>query len=81
MKGLSAGVEYTHIFGKLEKQNVLTFSNSSYRSINSGYDLDLKADAVKFGLQYDFPVANKVSVTVGATYKLSARLKGNVVDY
>lgn len=81
VKGLSAGVEYTHIFGKLEKQNVLTFSNSSYRSINSGYDLDLKADAVKFGLQYDFPVANKVSVTVGATYKLSARLKGNVVDY
>lgn len=81
VKGLSAGVEYSHIFGRLDKVNILSFSNSSYRSINSGYVLDLKADTFKFGLQYDFPVAKKVSVTVGATYKLSARLKGNVVDY
>ncbi|MBQ0144944.1 MAG: hypothetical protein MJY86_06585 [Bacteroidales bacterium] len=81
VKGLSAGVEYQHLFGNLEKKHAMEFGNSSFRSIYSGYSMNLKADAVKFGLQYEFPVGKTLTAVAGATYKLSANLKGTVQDY
>lgn len=80
-KGFSAGAEYQHLFGNLHKNNSMIPAGSAYRSIYSGYNMNLSADTFKFGVQYEFPVGNKLTATVGATYKLGANLKGTVRDF
>lgn len=77
-KGFSLGGEFQYIFGELHKDNTFEMNFSSFRSIKSGYTLNLNAMTGKFGAQYAFPVSNKASVVLGATYKLSANLKGSV---
>ncbi|HJJ47286.1 MAG TPA: hypothetical protein O0X32_03440, partial [Methanocorpusculum sp.] len=80
-KGLNAGVEYEHLFGNIEKTYSQVFSNTSFRSLYSGYSMHLKSDVVKLGIQYEFPLSKSVTATLGATYKFSANLKGTVQDY
>ncbi len=80
-KGLSVGAEFQYYFGNLNKANVQSFSNTSYRSIYSGYENNLNASTAKFGIQYEVPLSTTVTATVGATYKLGANLKGTVKDY
>ena len=77
-KGFSIGGEAQYIFGNLHKDNSFQMSNSSYRSISSGYTLTLGAFTGKVGTQYAFPVSDKASVVLGATYEFAADLKGTV---
>ena len=77
-KGFSLGGEFQYIFGKINKDNSFEMTVSSYRSISSGYTLNLNATTGKFGAQYASPISQKTSVVLGATYKLSADLKGSV---
>ena len=77
-KGFSIGGEAQYIFGNLHKENSFEMSNSTFRSIKSGYTLGLNTIKGKFGVQYAFPVSNKASVVLGATYELAADLKGTV---
>ena len=77
-KGFSLGGEVQYIFGNLHKDNTLSISSSSYRSIKSGYTLTLGAMTGKVGAQYAFPISNKASVVLGATYEFAADLKGTV---
>ena len=80
-KNFSIGAEYQHIFGNLHKNNSMVPSGTAYRSIYSGYNMNLTANMFKFGAQYEIPVGNKVTATLGATYKLSSNLKGTVRDF
>ncbi len=77
-KGFSIGGEGQYIFGSLHKDNTFTMSDASYRSISSGYTLSLNSFKGKFGVQYSFPVSNKASMVLGATYELGADLRGSV---
>lgn len=79
-KRLSVGVEYIRYFGNLEKVNVISFSQSGYNGVSTGNKMYLKANAVKFGVQYENNVGNCV-LDLGATYGLDANLKGNVESY
>ena len=80
-KKLSLGAEAIYYFGNLDKVTNMTYSNSSYRSINSGHDFALNAASGKFGLQFEQKIAGNVSMTVGATYRLGADLKGYTTEY
>lgn len=77
-KGLSVGVEGQYYFGNLHKTNDFVMSNSTYRNISSGFNMDLDAVTAKFGVQYETKLAGNVSAVVGATYKLATSLHGNV---
>lgn len=77
-KGFSIGGEFQYLFGTIHKDNAFEMYISSYRSISSGYTLNLKAMTGKFGAQYSFPVSKETSVVLGATYKLGADLRGSV---
>lgn len=81
VKGLSVGAEFQHYFGTIHKDNIQSFTNSSYRSIYSGYNMHLYTSTAKFGVQYELPLTTSVTATFGATYKLSTNLKGTVRDY
>jgi hypothetical protein len=80
-KGLTLGVEIQHVFGGIHKEFSQVFSNTSYRSIYSGYEMNLRANSAKIGVQYEFPLFKDVSATFGATYKFAANIKGTVKDY
>ena len=80
-KRLSLGAEYIHYFGSLQKTNTITFSQSGYNGVSSGFDMVLRANTAKFGLQFEQPVGNGVVIGVGATYKLDAPMSGSIKDY
>ncbi len=78
---LSLGAEFEYFFGNIIKNTSMTFSNSSYRSISSGYTLELNAATGKFGMQYDQPLGKDMTLTLGATYRLGTDMKGSVTDF
>ena len=80
-KKLSVGAEVIYYFGNIDKVTNMDYANSSYRSINSGTDLSLNATTGKFGLQYEQKLGGDVSMTVGATYRLGAKVKGYSTNY
>lgn len=80
-KGLSIGVEGQYYFGNLHKNNTFTMSNSTYRNISSGFNMNLHAFTAKFGAQYETRLAGNVSAVVGATYRLGTSLRGEVERY
>lgn len=80
-KRLSLGAEFIYYFGNLDKVTNMDYSNSSYRSVNSGSDLMVRGLTGKFGLQYEQKIAGDVSVTIGTTYRLGSGMKGEATNY
>ena len=80
-KKLSLGAEAIYYFGNIDKVTNMDYSNNSYRSLNSGNDLTISAFTGKFGLQYDQKLGGKVSMTIGATYRMGAGMKGYATEY
>lgn len=80
-KRLSIGAQASYYFGSINKYTALTFSESSYRSLTSGYDLTLRAVSGKVGIQYEIPLKQGSSLTIGATYRAKSDMKGYVDDY
>ena len=77
---LSLGAEYITYFGTMQKSSAMTFTQSGYNDVRSGYDMILRGSTAKFGVQYEQPVG-QMTLGVGATYTLGTRLKGSVTDY
>ena len=80
-KRLSIGAEAIYYFGNIDKVTNMDYSNSSYRSVNSGSDLMVRGTTGKFGLQYEQKLGGAVSMIIGATYRLSTSLKGTALNY
>ena len=80
-KRLSLGAEAIYYFGNLDKVTNMDYSNSSYRSLNSGNDLAIRAATGKFGIQYEQNIAGDVSMVIGATYRMGTDLKGYATEY
>lgn len=77
---LSLGVEGIHYFGNITKQFYpRTFTNTSYSSLESSYQIVLKGYTAKFGLQYEQPIGN-VTLGVGATYTMGSNINGYITD-
>ena len=80
-KRLSIGAEAIYYFGNIDKVTNMDYSNSSYRSVNSGSDLMVRGTTGKFGLQYEQKLGGDVSMIIGATYRMSTSLKGIALNY
>ncbi len=84
LKNFSVGAQYIYYFGALNKYSNINFgSNSSLRQIETGWDYSLGASSFSVGLQYFGKIGKekKVDLTIGATYKHSAKLKGDLTRY
>lgn len=77
---LSVGAQYNLYFGTISKYSSGSFSDASYRSQTLGDTLQVRAHTAKFGLQYEQPIGPSV-LTVGATYRLKARVSGYAIEY
>lgn len=80
-KHFSLGAEYIYYFGALDRYSNVMFntSASSMRSLETGWDYALGASSARIGIQY-FGILDKekdVDLTVGATYRMAAKLKGD----
>lgn len=80
-KKLSLGAEFLYYFGNIDKITKMDYSNSSYRSVNSGSEISVNGATGKFGLQYEQKLGGNVSMTVGATYRMSTKLNGYSTNY
>ncbi len=80
-KSLSLGAEWIYYFGNIDKVTNMDYSNSSYRSVNSGTEMEIRGSTAKFGLQYEQKLGGDVSMIVGATYKLGTKMKGYSTNY
>lgn len=78
---LSVGVEAIFLFGNLDKVTNMNYSNSSYRSLNSGNELTIRGITGKFGLQYEQKLGGNVSMIIGATYRMGSKVRGYSTDY
>ena len=80
-KRFSVGAEVIFLFGNIDKVTNMNYSNSSYRSLNSGNDLTVRGVTGKFGLQYEQKLGRDVSMIVGATYRMGSKVRGYSTDY
>ena len=81
LKKLSLGAEYLYYFGNIDRITRMDYSNSSFRSVRTGSELSLNGSAGKFGLQFEQKLGGDVSMIVGATYRMSAQMKGYATNY
>lgn len=80
-KSLSVGAEMIYYFGNIDKVTNMDYSNSSFRSLNSGNEMTLNGLTGKFGLQWEQKLGGNVSMIAGATYKLGTKMKGYSTNY
>ncbi len=80
-KKFSAGAEIIYYFGNIDKITNMDYSDASYRSVNSGSELNVRGVTGKFGLQYEQELGNDISMIVGATYKLGTDMKGYATNF
>ena len=80
-KRISLGAQATYYFGNTSKEFYETFGDSSFNGAKNGYNIESKAVAGKFGIQYEQPLGSKSSIIVGATYTMGSKLKGVIEGY
>lgn len=80
-KRLSVGAELIYYFGNMDKVTNMNYSNTSYRSVNSGSDLMVRGVTGKYGLQYEQNLGGDLTLTVGATYRMGTNMKGYSTNY
>ena len=80
-KRLSVGAELIYYFGNMDKVTNMNYSNTSYRSVNSGSDLMVRGVTGKYGLQYEQKLGGDLTLTVGATYRMGTNMKGYSTNY
>ena len=80
-KRLSVGAQGIYYFGTLDKVYNEDFSNTSYASLNSGYNLLVRGFTGKFGIQYQQPLGNDLALVFGATYRLGTGIGGKTIYY
>ena len=78
---LSVGAQAIYYLGNIDKVTNMNYSNSSYRSLNSGNELSISAFTGKFGLQYEQKLGDDVSMIIGATYRIGTEMKGYATEY
>ena len=78
---LALGAQYSLFFGDISKYSSSAFGDASYRSVTLGDTLQVRAHTAKFGLQWEQPVGRNGKLTLGATYRLKAKVAGQAIEY
>ena len=78
---LSLGAQFNYNFGNINKKAGTAYSDESFRSFNSGDSLQVRSINAKLGLQYMQPLSKSSSLTFGATYQFSSKMKGYSIHY
>ena len=77
---VSLGAELTRYFGNIKKTYVETLTDAAAVGITKTNELQLNANSAKFGLQFEQPLGDKLSIGLGAVYGLDAQLDGRLIN-
>ena len=77
---VSVGAELTHYFGNIKKTYTETISDAAAVGLTKTNELQLNANSAKFGLQYEQPLGDKLTLGFGAVYGLDAKLDGRLIN-
>lgn len=81
-KNMSLGAEGIYYFGTIDRySNILFNTVGSYRKIKTGMDYVVGSFSGKLGLQYTQNLTSDMNLTLGATYQLKSKLKGDYTRY
>lgn len=79
---LSLGAQANYYFGTINRYSSAYFTtNTSFRTISSGWTYVARGFSGRFGLQYEQPITKDVSAIIGATYQLGTKLHGDETRY
>lgn len=82
-KHVSIGVQGMYYFGNIER-NAETISlngNASYGTLYTGYDIVIGSFGGQAGIQVHGNLSPKTSFTVGGTYQMASKMKGDVTRF
>ena len=78
---LSVGADGIFYIGTIKRSTSTNFNTNEYqRTANRTWKVVPRGFAAKVGLQYEQPLGEKMSLTLGATYKFASTLKGDYTD-
>lgn len=77
----SVGAQAIFYFGNMDKKSTTDWVDPATRDIYSGQTLSLRGSTLKIGTQYEYPLGKNYYLTLGATYKFGADIKGYVDDF
>ena len=82
-KRISIGAEAIYYFGNINRHSDILFNSSTaYNTVYTGWNYKVHCFSGKFGIQYTQPFRkNDSELTVGATYHIGNRLKGDMLRY
>lgn len=81
-KRLSLGADFQYYFGTIDRySNAVFTTNSSCRTLNTGWTYVIRSASGKFGLQYEQPLSKRTFMTIGATYQLGHDIGGEVTRF
>ena len=78
---LSLGADGIFYMGTIKRSTTTVFTtNSNQRVAMRNWSTVLRGFSGKAGIQYEQPIGESLSLTVGATYKLGSEVKGDFTD-
>lgn len=78
---LSLGADGIFYIGTIKRNTSTDFNTNEYqRTASRSWTVVPRGFSAKLGLQYEQPIGDGVSLTLGATYKLGSKLKGDYTD-
>ena len=77
---VSVGAELSHYFGNIKKTYNESLADAAAVGLTKTSELQLSANAAKFGLQYEQPLGDQLTIGFGAVYGLDAQLGGRIIN-
>ena len=78
---LSLGADGIFYIGTIKRSTSTNFNTNEYqRTASRSWTVVPRGFSAKLGLQYEQPLGERTSLTVGATYKVGSKLKGSYTD-
>ena len=78
---LSLGADAIYYIGTIKRSTSTNFNTNDYqRTASRSWTVVPRGFSAKLGLQYEQPLGETLSLTVGATYKLGSTIKGDYTD-
>ncbi len=80
-KRISIGAEMIYYFGTMDRVGEIVFYDAAYQDVTAGSNMVARGITGKFGAQYNQPFGRNMFLTLGATYRIGARLRGTNTVY
>ena len=75
VKGLSVGANLNYIFGRLNQNTIVTFSDPTLYYLSRRESTRLSDFTLSYGLQYDYKLSRNQYLTLGVTFETQSNLR------